>query len=1201
MFCKDEILSHIRDNLRQTPQTLADHKRKEDPGVAEDRYERVISSSIGALGTVMVHLTLDNNKELLSAYQGICDGTFWKFVSGKSGMIRRSVYTLVSRILETGLTDIFGANLPLLSQLIIGCFTDKDPLIHNSMWDCLLTWMKMMPSSWEHVNIRKMVLPRLFAFLRAAAYGSGPVSYPSLLPFISMLPPTVTGPDEAGRFYSEFFSALWNGISRELKNPGSSASMGVDAFAECFIYALGISQKNGSPFSEVLVNSLVSSLESLLLFESATANLSHPIVAFSDCCFRAMRMNANLASLWTCLSGLTCASLVTDREAPISVKPEVAASESGASVPKQVFIAPPGVIAERLSMFVENLRQKIPQGLLPVEIKNFIMELAGKLRHYIQTNISLPHLLLASLCSELTDEDAGFSFDDHIIPSISSVLAIQGVSAIPDVARIIKTFLNTKSSEVRSGRWNSVVLMMLAPGFPLSRATALMREICDDGPQWAHSSLGEVAIVNTKKLRSQIDEDQCKEITDFVCIMVGYRNGAQVTPIISLDDITPLATVVSSELEIASLATDSFHVSFFLDMCQALFGIKTLKCSVKSSLLYSCIPHVGLASEVYNKSCHCMQYGFTVVPMMPDFSVLEFEASLLSKIFATMESKSGYVYSISTLESVFSSLHKASCKTPEEMVPFFGRLIDFSHFLETCIKFAPVAVQYLDYANKCISPPCLDNATVLQPAQYICGSRFCIALVKALGVKIALQHSAQLLVELLVSRFTCESCPSFDWWHSEVIEFCDACLPVLQDTKVFEVALQLSMDRGGCYSLVLDQILSSLSKSRLFNAWDTFKQIVLARDPSQLQYRDASLNTLQVITSYVSVPSPETASSAFQVLENLKCTLLGELQRAQSETLIRTVESIIALTKIIPMTSTENVLQQLSEFLSSLISSKTGELSSLLFFSVLRLCCAMVSSSSPNSVLKLVSLLCISGLKYPLASTPRLGLLVPLQSCRLACRILALDKDIPRGERAVIVLSFRHDTAIVISELLAQWKLHMTSDIVLLVGDILRTLDALLGTKDFLADIHPYVDLLIDVMANGKLPELQYMAFEMVIKLLQLNLADDVVVPQAPSHVDATKAEEFEAPTPVSLPPTLRQILQLYASVPSSEFCTQLGFLLSWTAVLQAMAGAATSQKCTIASWIRQCDIFSRLLDFLFTKIEVHTKPQLVLFLRAAT
>jgi hypothetical protein len=85
------------------------------------------------------------------------------------------------------------------------------------------------------VNVRKQVFPKLFSLLRNGCNGSGSVSYPSLVLFVSLIPKQEIGDGVA--FYEEFMGSLWRGMCSDqiLRSKDDSFSL-VKSFLECLLF-----------------------------------------------------------------------------------------------------------------------------------------------------------------------------------------------------------------------------------------------------------------------------------------------------------------------------------------------------------------------------------------------------------------------------------------------------------------------------------------------------------------------------------------------------------------------------------------------------------------------------------------------------------------------------------------------------------------------------------------------------------------------------------------------------------------------------------------------------------------------------------------------------------------------------------------------------------------------------------------------------
>lgn len=107
----------------------------------------------------------------------------------------------------------------------------------------------VFPDSWKYINFRKQIFPRFKSFLSHGGNSAATVNitYPSLLPFLAMLPVEVsflllvylilqvigTGPE----FSAEFFTQLWLGLETDIffNNKAGSLSL-IKSYAECLLW-----------------------------------------------------------------------------------------------------------------------------------------------------------------------------------------------------------------------------------------------------------------------------------------------------------------------------------------------------------------------------------------------------------------------------------------------------------------------------------------------------------------------------------------------------------------------------------------------------------------------------------------------------------------------------------------------------------------------------------------------------------------------------------------------------------------------------------------------------------------------------------------------------------------------------------------------------------------------------------------------------
>lgn len=199
--CLLQILQLLSDNLGSTPQSLGDAK-KETPEELADRHERVLAASCAALQALLdLAAPADLAGEPPAAEQEVLAGiqaqlelpAFYKAVlQSKAPPVRRAAYSLVAAAAARRPALLAGC-VAQAAPAVLGALSDKEAGNHAAMWGMLLSFARALPGGWRHVSMQKAFLPRLWAFLRHACYGSPATSYPALLPLVSLLP-RVSGP-----------------------------------------------------------------------------------------------------------------------------------------------------------------------------------------------------------------------------------------------------------------------------------------------------------------------------------------------------------------------------------------------------------------------------------------------------------------------------------------------------------------------------------------------------------------------------------------------------------------------------------------------------------------------------------------------------------------------------------------------------------------------------------------------------------------------------------------------------------------------------------------------------------------------------------------------------------------------------------------------------------------------------------------------
>ncbi|CAG8538344.1 3601_t:CDS:10 [Diversispora eburnea] len=234
IFGQTEILSTIFEIIiNKTPETLSDPRfiSKED---MISKYSRVVTSSYYALAHLIDQIPEDSLSKVVQQYNGLlCNAKFWSNLTDQSALVRKSCYNLI-KVLTNKWPKMVEDHLEMLTTIyLMSVLNDKDKSVYEELWNSLLVFTKYFPKSWLLASKRKAMLPKLFNFLRCACHGTVTISYPCILPLISNLPQELIDSDP--KFYDEFFSNFWKGLSNPVIDRSNSGVF-LQAYIECLMY-----------------------------------------------------------------------------------------------------------------------------------------------------------------------------------------------------------------------------------------------------------------------------------------------------------------------------------------------------------------------------------------------------------------------------------------------------------------------------------------------------------------------------------------------------------------------------------------------------------------------------------------------------------------------------------------------------------------------------------------------------------------------------------------------------------------------------------------------------------------------------------------------------------------------------------------------------------------------------------------------------
>ncbi|XP_053792015.1 E3 ubiquitin-protein ligase listerin isoform X1 [Vidua chalybeata] len=237
VFCKDEILNVLQDHLlKETADTLSDPQTVPEEE-REAKFFRILTSSLLALKKLLSMLPKKEMHSLEEKLMSLLSqNKFWKYSKNNVSQVRSAFFELISAFCQH-LPELVKAEAPRVCPAVLLSIDDSDAVVCPALWEAVLYTITTIEDCWSHVNARKGVLPKLWTVLREGGRGLATVIYPSLLPFISKVPPDIVGPKL--EYVRVFFSSIIQGLSSErtIASPSESSAI-ITAFMECLCFAV---------------------------------------------------------------------------------------------------------------------------------------------------------------------------------------------------------------------------------------------------------------------------------------------------------------------------------------------------------------------------------------------------------------------------------------------------------------------------------------------------------------------------------------------------------------------------------------------------------------------------------------------------------------------------------------------------------------------------------------------------------------------------------------------------------------------------------------------------------------------------------------------------------------------------------------------------------------------------------------------------
>ncbi|XP_043189753.1 E3 ubiquitin-protein ligase listerin-like [Amphibalanus amphitrite] len=264
-FCYSSVLNHIREGLYElTPHTYSDASAMSADEL-EARYVRLLTGCLGALRLVaeLVPPPPDTDGDAARPpavsdqplAELISNSKFTKLAKHAHPQVRRVWFGLLSALCSRRPLLVTAAAARLAPAVMHGLH-EQEPSVLSDAWDAAISVASTVPDCWSHVNLRKAVLPQLWAALREGGRGCAVTLHPLMIVLLSKLPSDVAGGDQT-EFYRLFFTSLCQGLEVErVQQSRREVSVICRTVWECALYVLR-SQQCSEQVIAVIVEQLV--------------------------------------------------------------------------------------------------------------------------------------------------------------------------------------------------------------------------------------------------------------------------------------------------------------------------------------------------------------------------------------------------------------------------------------------------------------------------------------------------------------------------------------------------------------------------------------------------------------------------------------------------------------------------------------------------------------------------------------------------------------------------------------------------------------------------------------------------------------------------------------------------------------------------------------------------------------------------------
>nr|NP_730427.1 listerin E3 ubiquitin protein ligase 1 [Drosophila melanogaster]Q9VW09.2 RecName: Full=E3 ubiquitin-protein ligase listerin; AltName: Full=Listerin E3 ubiquitin protein ligase 1; AltName: Full=RING-type E3 ubiquitin transferase listerin [Drosophila melanogaster]AAF49146.2 listerin E3 ubiquitin protein ligase 1 [Drosophila melanogaster] len=243
MHCQVEILEYATRNLTfHTAATLSIGKSL-TPEDAEQKYQRVIISSLKLLSFFMGQTA--QTEELSQVKEGfgtlVAHQKFWSFAKHKVPAIKAAWFECIYHILQSvALLDVITPQKTQLTNLCFQFIDDADPVVAPHIWGCVLLLQSNYVDWFVPLNIRKTLLPKLSSLLQNGFNRNAQAICPNLLPFLSKVTQASLQDLDIYDFYQRFFDDMKLAVTKKFDPPLSKSDCIVihNAYFECLRFLM---------------------------------------------------------------------------------------------------------------------------------------------------------------------------------------------------------------------------------------------------------------------------------------------------------------------------------------------------------------------------------------------------------------------------------------------------------------------------------------------------------------------------------------------------------------------------------------------------------------------------------------------------------------------------------------------------------------------------------------------------------------------------------------------------------------------------------------------------------------------------------------------------------------------------------------------------------------------------------------------------